>query len=185
VKKHYFNFPDIADCCNVAFEKLKTANFHELYLLFKDDLSSFIDGAFKDYHKAKEYATFLEEHGAHLSTHGSQDWLFKYDNQYAGILHLYDLSLETFADNNQRCWIGFATSSSYRNKGITKKILNHFISYIFNNYPTVNYLHAMTLKENRIAQRLLHSIGFKIETRESTSTQDVFYILVRAPLPAF
>jgi predicted acetyltransferase len=110
--------------------------------------------------KQKNMQPFLKNHGAHLSTHGSQDWLFKYDNQYAGILHLYDLSLETFADNNQRCWIGFATSSSYRNKGITKKILNHFISYI-SITTLLSIIACYDIEGKQDCAASLHSIGFK------------------------
>ena len=38
------------------------------------------------------------------------------------MLHLYDLSLETYANNNKWCWIGFAIKPELRNRGITKKV---------------------------------------------------------------
>ncbi|MGZ8557404.1 MAG: hypothetical protein ACXWWC_03685 [Chitinophagaceae bacterium] len=65
---------------------------------------------------AEKYANDLEKYGRFSSKHGSQDWLFKWKEEYALILHLYDLSLETFAENKRRWWIGSATKPSLRKK---------------------------------------------------------------------
>ncbi|HRO44166.1 MAG TPA: hypothetical protein PL009_15135 [Flavipsychrobacter sp.] len=113
--KPLFFFPDIPDSQAYRFEKLTTENFSQLYLMFEGDDSPFTDHQFKTYSGVKEYAQFRETYGAYSAKHGGQDWLFQLraSGQYAGILHLYDLSLETFFDNNKRCWIGFAVPRSY------------------------------------------------------------------------
>ena len=175
--KVYFEFPDIEHYDEFSFEKLNTENFQQLYLLFEGDDSPFTDERFRHYDTAKEYADYLEKYGRFSPKHGGQDWLFKWKNEYAGVLHLYDLSLETFADNNKRCWIGFATKPFLRKKGITKKVVTYFINYIFENFPQIRYIHSMCFKGNFAANAFLISIGFKKDEEERLSKKHVFFIL--------
>jgi len=177
VSKPYFDFPDIDNVGEISFEKLTIENFQQLYLLFESDDSTFTNERFKHYDTAKQYAHDLEKYGRFSPKHGSQDWLFKWKEEYAGILHLYDLSLETFAENNKRCWIGFATKPSQRKKGITKNIISYFLHYIFKNYPEIIYIHAMSLKGNIMAELLLYSLGFKKDETERLSKKHNFYLL--------
>ena len=173
----YFVFPDIPAFEDFSFEKLTSKNFQQLYLMLQNDESPFTDERFKNLEEAKEYAEYIEQHGAYSAKHSGQDWLFLYKNQYAGVFHLYDLSLETFAENHKRCWIGFATKPEIRRKGITKKALCYFIQYIFDNYPLIKYVHSMTLKENVPAKALLTSVGFKEDHAERMSKEHAFYLL--------
>ncbi len=175
----HFGFPDIDDTEKFAFEKLIPENFQQLYLLFETDDSPFTDERFKHYDTAKQYAIDLEKYGRYAPKHGSQDWLFKWENEYAGVLHLYDRSLETFGENNKRCWIGFAVKPSLRKKGITKKAVAYFIKYIFSNYPDIYYVHAMTLKGNQAAEALLLSVGFLKDETERLSKKHDFYLAKR------
>ncbi len=175
--KAYFDFPDIKSADEFYFEKLTTENFQQLYLLFEGDDSLFTAERFKHYETAEQYANELEKYGRFSPKHGSQDWLFKWKEEYAGILHLYDLSLETFAENNKRCWIGFAIKPSLRKKGITKKVVSHFTNYIFRDYPEISYIHAMSLKGNIAAEALLYAVGFKKDQEERVSAKHNFYLL--------
>ncbi len=177
LKKPYFVFPDIPPYEELSFEKLTGDNSQQLYLMLREDESPFTDERFKDYAKAKEYAGYIEQYGAYSSKHSGQDWLFLWKNEYAGILHLYDLSLETFAENNKRCWVGFATRPAMRKKGITKKAFGYFIQYIFENYPLIKYIHSMTRKENVPAKALLKSAGFYEDDAERMSKAHAFYLM--------
>ena len=175
-KEPYFVFPDVVPYKELSYEKLTSANFEQLYMLFQTDNCSFTDERFKNYKKAEEYADYLEKNGAYSPKHGGQDWLYLWKNDYAGILHLYDLSLETFAENNRRCWIGFATKPALRNKGITKKAVWYFIQYIQKSLPFIQSIHAMTLKENIASTALLKSVGF-YEDGERMSEEHSFFLL--------
>ena len=178
-KEPYFIFPDIPAYKELSFEKLTSENSAQLYLLFESDENFFTDERFKHYEDAEEYAKYIEQYGAYSTKHSGQDWLFLWNDEYAGILHLYDLSLETFAENNQRCWVGFATKPALRNNGITKKVLRYFLQYIFENYPHLTYIHSMTLKENLPAQGLLKAVGFIEDDAERISVVHRFYMLER------
>lgn len=176
----YFQFPAIPSTPTVSFEKLDLENFGQLPLLFADDQSPFVDERFKNYEGAKEYATYLTLYGAFSPKQGSQDWLFKtVTGEYAGIVHLYDLSLETFAENNTRAWIGFATKEAYRNRGFTSVVVAHFIQSIFRFYPVIDYIHAMTDKENSASQRFLEKLGFRRDDGKRLGERYRFYILDR------
>jgi RimJ/RimL family protein N-acetyltransferase len=176
IPKLYFDFPDIRGVNEFAFEKLSHDNFQQLFLLFENDESPFTEESFKHYDSAEKYVNDLEKYGRVSPKHGSQDWLFKYGDEYAGILHLYDLSLETFAENNKRCWIGFAIKPSLRNKGIMKKAVTHIIHYIFQNYPLIKYIHGMSLKDNLPAEKLFYSTGFQKDEEERLSKNHNFYL---------
>lgn len=174
LQKPYFVFPDISSCEEFSFEKLTSGNFEQLYQMFEADESAFTNKRFKNYAQASIYANDLEQFGANLPKHGGQDWFYLLHGKYAGILHLYDLSLETFGENNKRCWIGFATKPALRNKGITKKVLQYFLKYIFENYPFIKYIHLMTLKENTPAKALLRSVGLSEDEDERMSKVHAF-----------
>ncbi len=176
-KGPYFIFPDIPPYEDIKFEKLSLKNFQQFYQMFESDENTFTDDRFKHYEKAKEYVESLEQYGAYSPKHGGQDWLFLWKDQYAGVLHLYDLSLETFAENNRRCWVGFATKPEMRNKGITKKALLYFNQYIFEYYPLIRYIHSMALKENQASQALLRSVGFREDLAERISKKHAFYVI--------
>ncbi len=75
--------------------------------------------------------------------------------------------------------VGFATKPALRNKGITKKALRYFLKYIFKNYPFIEYIHSMTLKENTAAKALLKAVGFSEDEDERMSKVHAFYLLQR------
>lgn len=175
----YFVFPDISSNEELGFEKLSLRNFEQLYQMFRDDKNSFTDARFKNYEGAKNFANDLEQYRAYSPKHGGQDWLYLYKGEYAGVLHLYDISLESFNENNRRCWIGFATTPGMRNLGITKKVVSYFIKYIFENYPLIKYLHSMTSHNNLASQALLKSVGFKQDPDDGISEEMSFYLLER------
>jgi RimJ/RimL family protein N-acetyltransferase len=178
--KSYFDFPDIDPVDDFSFEKFSAENFPQLYLMFENDDSPFTDERFKQYNTALQYANDQEKYGRSSPKHGSQDWLFKWKGEYAGILHLYDRSLETFGENNKRCWIGFAIRPSLRKKGVTRKAISHFLNYIQRAYTEIEYIHAMTLINNVIAGTLLLSSGFQKDTTDRVSKKHNFYLFKRA-----
>lgn len=180
--KRLFSFPDVPCAGELSFEKLNTENFEQLYLLFENDSSSFVDERFKTHDGAKEYARYLEVCGAYTAKHGGQDWLFQWSGEYAGILHLYDLSLETFAQNHKRAWIGFATKEKFRKQHITMKAVQYFINYVFQFYPAIDFIHAMTMKGNDASINFLLKCGFQKDPAERLSKEHEFFILTRPVL---
>ena len=181
-KKPIFEFPEIKALGNIQFELLTQANAVSLFGLFANDLSPFVDDRFKDLVSAQNYARFLELCGGYQGKHGSADWLFKLDGRYVGVLHLYDLSRETVCQNNKRAWIGFATSESFRNQGLTTRALRHYLQSIFDYYKQIDFIHAMTMPDNFAAKKLLRKTGFIIDKSERMSEIHKFYILNRPGL---
>ena len=134
---------------------------------------------------AREYTEWLRDWGPYSPKHGRQDYLFAVDGVgYAGVLHLYDLSLETFADHHKQVWIGFATNESFRRKGITGKAVHHLIKTVFNFYPQIDFVHTMTDKQNIAAQKFILRCGFAFDQRERHSQTDYFYVLSRQDFSA-
>ena len=124
--KPYFHFKEVHPFGNFTFEKLNSGNFEQLFSMFGNDDCPFIDKRFTCLKNARQYAEYLELYGASSPKHGGCDWYFKMNEEYAGVLHLYDLSLETWNENDKRCWIGFATKPSLRKQGIATRIVQYF-----------------------------------------------------------
>lgn len=175
-KKQFFTFPAIEPVGEFLFEKLTTQNFGQLYMMFGNDDNIFTDERFKNYEGAKIYAEDREQYAAFSPKHAGQDWFFYWQDNIAGILHLYDLSLETFTGNNKRCWIGFAIKPELRNKGITKKVVQIFIDYIFKNYRFIEYIHAVVENDNKVSQCLLFSLNFKRDFAAGNSDAYHYYV---------
>lgn len=135
-KKRFF-FPDVPATAVLRLEKLNLQNFEFLFHLFETDTSDFVDERFKSYEAAKAYTEQLITYGAYSAKHGGQDWLFTWQGIYAGIMHLYDLSLETCNQNEKRAWIGIAVARRFRGKGIAAA-LGNFVQYIFQSYPVIH-----------------------------------------------
>ena len=182
-KKDLFTFPEIPPFNNIFFERFTQQNAIELYRLFQNDNSPFVDERFKGLDEANDYAKHLDVCGAYSAKHGSADWLFRFkDGDYIGVLHLYDLSLETFAQNHKRAWIGFATKETFRRKGITSKVVRYFIQTLFDYYPAVDFIYAMTDKKNAETSAFLYNYGFHFDPAERLSQEDNFYLLTRPTL---
>jgi RimJ/RimL family protein N-acetyltransferase len=148
--------------------------------MFEGDDNVFTDERFKHYSGAEIYAGDRVNYAAFSPKHAGQDWFFYWQNNIAGIMHLYDLSLETLAGNNKRCWIGFAIKPELRNKGITKKAARIFIDYIFSNYSFIEYIHAMVENDNKVSQHLLCSLNFKRDTVRDDAQAYHFYVCQKA-----
>lgn len=95
------------------------------------------------------------------------------------MLHLYDLSLETYANNNKWCWIGFAIKPELRNRGITKKVAQIFIDYILKNYQFIEYIHAIVENDNKVSQGLLSSLNFKRDFAAENAASYHYYMYQR------
>lgn len=179
----YFSFPDLESIDDISFEKLTPRNADALYRLFANDTSTFVDKRFKTPDAARAYAQWLSDWGPYSPKHGSQDYLFSVEGVgYAGVLHLYDLSLETFSNNHKRVWIGFATTKALRRRCITTKAVRHLIEAIFSFYPEVDFIHAMTDKKNIVAQQFILHCGFLFDPTERNSKNYNFYIFSRPGL---
>ena len=181
-KQPYFEFIDIPDFGHIHFERLNSKNAIEFFHLFQFDDNKYIDERFKNFDTAIAYCQQLEDYYLYAPKHAGQDWLWKIEEDYAGVLHLYDLSKETFAQNHKRCWVGFATKNFYRNKGTSSEVFRHFIQHLFNAYRFIDFIHAMTLKENNIAQNFLLKNGFQKDLTERISTKHSFFIQSRSSL---
>ena len=178
-EKPFFTFPDIKPTGEFSFEKLTMQNFEQLCKMFENDDNIFTDERFKSHEGAKMYVEDRIRYAALSAKHAGQDWFFYKQNNIAGILHLYDLSLETCNDNDKRCWVGFAIKPELRNKGITKKAAQIFIDYVFKNYHFIKYIHAIVENDNKVSQNLLSSLNFKRDLATENAESYHYYVYQR------
>jgi RimJ/RimL family protein N-acetyltransferase len=163
-KHHYF--PLLPPSERLAYEPLSEANAHVLVALFEQDKSHFIDKRFKNIATAKQYATESVSM-LYMAKHGGCDFLIqqKSNGTYIGILHLFDLSLETFNDNHLRATIGFAIAASFRSQYFATEAVKHLIDYVQNTLQRPHIL-AYTHPKNEAANDFMLSLGMTLNTED-------------------
>ena len=145
---------------NLDFEPYTWNNYLELYKLFRWDLSKFVAADFKNKKRIFEYANYQLNHARYSPKRGACDWYFKTkDGAYAGIIHLYDLSLENLAESHKRCTIGFATSRKFRKKGLTREAVSALLCHCFGHFGMDTVI-SYTRRENKKAISFLEKNGF-------------------------
>jgi RimJ/RimL family protein N-acetyltransferase len=164
--KIYHNFPLIPNSQRLAYVPLTVANCHCLVEIFQGDESLFIDKRFKNEKEAKEYAQESET-AKYYAKYGGCDFLIhlKDSETYIGILHLFDLSLETFMDKHLGASIGFAIAEPFHRQYYATEAVRHLIDYVQNTLQRPNIL-AYTHPENEVANDFLLSLNLVLNTED-------------------
>jgi RimJ/RimL family protein N-acetyltransferase len=160
-EKPFFDFDmPLPASPNLDYEMYNWDNYLELYYLFRWDWSKFVAKDFKRKSKLWQY-THYQLYNARFSTkRAACDWYFKTKSgEYAGIIHLYDLSLDNVADRHKRCTIGFATARKFRGKGMTAEAVYQLLRHCFEHFGMEMVL-SYTKRDNKKANRFLEKLGF-------------------------
>jgi RimJ/RimL family protein N-acetyltransferase len=154
-------------------------NFEQLYKLFKEDQNPFVLKNFKNLQEARLYAEDRVQAEKRPKQAGC-DWLVKIKPDiYAGILHLYDLSIET---NAHSCCIGIVIAEYFREQGIATEAIKHLLKYIFNHFEQINTVIVYTKPENFKMVRLLKKLNFSPSEHKKFIYSDAysFFMLKKA-----
>lgn len=161
-KIRHFHFPKLPDSQRLEFEKLSQENAGQILELFSQDPNEFIIPEFKEEKYWKKYVDWQLNLAPFSPKHGAQDWLIKLKEtgEYVGLLHLYELSLETFMQNHQRCHVGIVMKSNQRRKYLASEALSGLMNYAFGEMER-NLIIARTEHANSASQKMLLSLGFQ------------------------
>ncbi len=160
--KQLHHFPLLSSSERLEYELLTIQNSQTFVELFQQDPSLYVDERFKNKEEAEKYAQ--ESETAKFSAkHGGCDFLIKLKSTetYIGVLHLFDLSTETFADNHLRANIGFAIAAPFRQQYYATEAVKHLIDYVQNTLQKSNIL-AYTHPENEAANDFLLSLDMTL-----------------------
>ena len=181
--KPYFNFTNIKPSKYLEYEVLNQSNYIEIYKMFKGDTNPYIMKEYQNLERLEEYTDYQVNYNRYSPKRGGCDWLFKLkeSKEYIGLLNLYDMSLENFADNDKRCTIGFSTKKAYRRKGFTREAVTNLIHHIYQNFPEREKILAYTKKENEASKRFLEKLGFKTSKEDYISERYDYFELLKQP----
>lgn len=174
-----FPFRPLLPTGQLTYETLTMDNCYVLLDLFAGDDNPFVDRRFKERSEVESYAQFITE-SVYSMKRAACDYLFKTrDGQYAGVVHLYEMSRETGATG---CSVGFATAAPFRRKGLTLEAFRHLISQVFSSYA-IQTVHAQTSHLNIASNYLICKTGFVYhDTRYSGYGSGTFnYFQLRKP----
>ncbi len=160
--KKIHHFPPLSNSERLEYKLLTEENSYYLVELFQQDNSKFVDKRFKNEEEARKYAQESEA-AKYYVKHGGCDFLIRLKNTetYIGVLHLFDLSTETFADNHLRANIGFAIAAPFREQYYATEAVKNLINYIQNTLQKNNIL-AYTHPNNDAANYFLLSLGMSL-----------------------
>ena len=107
---------------NIVFERLHFDNREVVLEMFEGDDSPFVDPAFKAPDPLYAYVAAQWICGPYSPKQGAADWIVHTrDQEPVGLLHVYDVSRETWALNDRRCSIGYVVAESFRGRKPVKK----------------------------------------------------------------
>lgn len=146
---------------------LSESNYLEIYEMFKNDESEFVQKGYKDKTSLEEYLDYQLNYNRYSPKKCSCDWFYKLKDggEYIGLLNMYELSRETFANNHKKCMIGFTTKKEFRRKYFTTEAVKSLIEHVFNAYDLEKVI-ANTNKTNEASKKLMEKIGFKDVTED-------------------
>lgn len=152
---------DLPDSERLAFTPLSMRNYRVLHRLFAHEANPFFRDYYTDTAALRDYAFGQVYCGRFSGKHGVHDWFIysRRDRRYVGILHLFDLSRETFLDAHQTCTIGFAVAEGYRRQGIAREAAAHLLRFLFGKCG-MHCVQAFAHPDNGPSQALLRSLGF-------------------------
>lgn len=175
VRQHYsltprWTFPPIDDTARLRFERLTADNAERCWQMFVGDTNPFLDEYFVKREEFEDYVDYLCNDMPYSPKRGGADWLCCLragdaqaeavtDVADVGVLHLYDLSLENYADRLQRCTIGFASAAPFRRQGFMKEAVPHFAQYIAQALSRTRIV-AYTKRENAASIALLQALNW-------------------------
>lgn len=130
--------------------------------MFSKDPNEFIIPEFKEEKYWQKYVDWQLNLAPFSPKHGAQDWLLKLKEtgEYVGLLHLYELSLETFMQNHQRCHVGIVIKSGQRRKYLASEALSNLMNYA-SEEMTRNLIVARTEHGNLASQNMLLALDFE------------------------
>lgn len=128
----YFNFDTpMSHSARLAYEPLRLENYKRLFDLFETDDNLYVDERFKYEGAARDYVSDLDNFARYSPKYGGQDWLFRLQGgAYAGVLHVYDLNIDTTEDRHLKATLGFSTAREFRRQGYTLEAFLHLSEHV-------------------------------------------------------
>jgi RimJ/RimL family protein N-acetyltransferase len=177
-----WRFPDVPPSRNLVFERLRFDNREVVLEMFERDDSPFVDHAFKAPDRLYTYVAAQWISAPYSPKHGAADWIVRTRQQEpVGLLHVYDVSRETWALNNRRCSIGYVVAGSFRGSGLAQEAVGALQDHMFQTRDMLMLL-AMPARANERSARFLVKLGYEERTRDYAETDKIrFFELYRDP----
>lgn len=143
------------------YELLSEVNEAEMLAMFADDPSPYVQRDFKHADSLSHYVDHLLTYSRYSAKRAGCDWLLRHraNGHYLGVLHLYDLSQETFFNYHRKCTLGFAIRASARRQGFASEAVRHLLAFLRRELHQMRAL-AYTHHDNQASQALLRHLGF-------------------------
>lgn len=178
----YFPVENLSPTDRLSFELLDEQNYERVYDIFKEDPSPFVLSDYKDRDELAKYAKYMLQYNRYSPKHGACDWLVKLKatETHIGLLNVYELSRETFADNHKKCMIGFSTAAPFRRQYYTLEAVGHLIEYVHTVLGR-NKIIANTQKDNEASKALLRKMNFQERTEHYYYKESYDYFELNIP----
>lgn len=159
-----WQFPELSASKNLEFQRLHFDNRHLILAMFNSDPDPFVTADFKSPEKLYEYVAGQWICSPYSPKHGAADWIASTRGQEpVGVLHVYEISRETWALNHRRCAIGYAVAARYRGTGMAQEAVRALQVYLFSQFDMLT-LFAISDRRNERGARFLARLGYEERT---------------------
>jgi RimJ/RimL family protein N-acetyltransferase len=185
-----WTFPQLPPNDKLFFRRLTFDNRSHLLQMFEKDSDPWVDKRLKAGKSAYEYVAMQLIEGAYSFKRGSCDWLIytQQDHEPAGVLHMFELSKETYTNDYRKCSVGYAIAPKFRGTGLAYEAMRHFHQYLFRKMDRL-LLVAFPDRNNERSCRFLQKLGYEDRTldyehydpdRPKKELKDRFFELYRS-----
>ncbi len=179
----------------VRLHRLHFDNYDVLYPLLAEGDTSYVEREYRERERlyerviylygyapfsgkrgAVDYLVLREEEAAEFAEHqlwGSDHSLRQDDEQkLAGIVHLYDLSLERFGRGMPNPLAGIQLAEAHRGTGIADRAFDVLEWFVAETYPEATAVTAMIKKDNARSIRFFGRRGYETSTAYGDPDED-------------
>ena len=151
----HWQFPEWINGAGLRLLRLTPQNYGVLYELFADDDHPYVEERFRDKAGLYDYVAQLMAVFPYQPQHGGADYLVYEEQTPVGIVHLYDLSVET----PERAFVGFQIAAPWRGSDVAHRAVSTLETYALTERGLTD-LRAETYASNRHAQAFLLRRGY-------------------------
>jgi RimJ/RimL family protein N-acetyltransferase len=180
-KKPLWLFPKLLPSSDLTFERLTFDNRDTVLRMFSADPNPFVS---EDFKTAEPLYLYVANHwicAPYSPKNGAADWIIRANGEAAGLLHLYDVSRETWGLNNRRCCIGYTIAEKFRGSGLAQNAVRALQTYAFSRLDMLVLL-AIPDRRNERSIRFLQRLGYQENTDAYVEKgPNRFFELFRSP----
>ena len=190
-----WTFPDVLTGPGVRLHRLHFDNYDSLWPLLAEGDTHYVEREYREREQLYEQVVYLYGYAPFSGKRGAVDYLVLREDEatefaerqlwgsdrelrqddeqkLAGVVHLYNLSMERFGRGMPNPLLGIQLAEAHRGTGIADRALDVLEWYVAETYPEATAVTAMIKRENARSIRFFRRRGYEMSTEYGDPNED-------------